>query len=332
MSFSGRTIQFLKIISLQAALLAFLGRVAVAAEPNAMSLLQSGRANQALQVLNAQVQRDANDAQAYNLIARVYFQLEHWDDAIHAAEKSIALAPQVAEYHQWLARACGEKAEAAGGVSAFSLVRRVKAEFEKAATLDPDGKNLSVRVDLAEFYIEAPYVMGGDKTKARHIADFVQQREPALGHYILARLEEKQNAKNHAEEEYKAAIEASGNMARYWVSLGSFYHRVGRLDDMETAVTKSLKAEHEGGVALFDGASLLLNAGRNFPQAIQMLHRYLSLDDPAEDAPAFQAHYLLGLLLEKQGDAKAAVLEYRAALALASDYKPAQDGLARVGP
>ena len=308
----------------------FCGYPASATEPDAVSLLQNGRANQALQVLNARIQKDASDAQAYNLMARVYFQLEQWDDAIRAAEKSVALAPQVGEYHQWLARACGEKAEAAGAVSAFSLVRRVKSGFEKAVALDPDGKNLSARVDLAEFYIEAPYVMGGDKTKARHIADFVSEHDPALSHYILAKLEEKQNAKNRAEKEYQAAIEASGNMAKYWIMLGSFYRRAGRVDDMETAVSKSLSAKRDEGVSLFDGATLLMNGGRNFPQAIQMLRRYLSLDDPAEDGPAFQAHYFLGVLLEKQGDTRAAVAEYRAAVALASDYKRAQDALARL--
>lgn len=304
---------------------------AMAAEPDARSLLQNGRANQALQVLNAQIQKDANDAQAYNLMARVYFQLERWDDAIHAAEKSIALAPDVAEYHQWLARAYGEKADAAGALTAFNLVRKVKSEFEKAVALDPEGKNLSARSDLAEFYIEAPSMMGGDKAKARHLADFVMQHDAALAHYILAKLEEKQNAKNRAEQEYQAAIEASGNTAKYWIMLGSFYRRTGRTDDMESAVNKALHAKQEEGGTLFDGASLLLTGGRNYPQAIQMLRRYLSLDDPVEDGPAFQAHYFLGQLLEKQGDPKAAVAEYRAALGLASDYRPAQDALARLG-
>lgn len=310
--------------------LLFLNSFASATEPEAMSLLQNGKANQALQVLNARIQKDVNDAQAYNLMARVYFQLEHWDDAVRAAEKSVALAPQVSEYHQWLARAAGEKAEAAGPVSAFNLVRKVKSEFEKAVALDPEGKNPSARVDLAEFYIEAPYIMGGDKSKARHIAEFLQQHDPAVSHYILAKLEEKQNAKSRAEQEYHAAIEASGNKAKYWIMLGSFYRRTGRADDMESAVKKSLSAKQDEGVSLFDGASLLLTGSRNFPQAIQMLHKYLSLDDPAEDGPAFQAHYFLGVLLEREGDSKAAIAEYRAALAMASDYKPAQDALARL--
>jgi tetratricopeptide (TPR) repeat protein len=310
------------------ALLAF--PLAASAGPDAALLLQNGRANEALQVLNSQVQNNPNDARAYNLICRVYFQLEHWDDAIHAAERSVALDSQESEYHQWLARAYGRKAEAAGAVTALTLVRKVKAEFEKAVALDQAGKNLSARADLAEFYIDAPYIMGGDKTKAKHLADFIMNQDPALAHYVRGQLEEKQNAKEHAEEEYKAAIEASGNRAHYWVMLATFYRRSGRLDEMEAAIAKSLSAPRKDGIPLFDGASALLTAGRNFQGAIRMLRQYLSLDDPAEDGPAFQAHYFLGLLLEKQRDLKAAAGEYRAALALASEYRPAQEALARV--
>jgi len=49
-----------------------------------------------------------------------------------------------------------------------------------------------------------------------------------------------------------------------------------------------------------------------------------------EDGPLFQAHYVLGQLLEKQGNSEGAAREFRASLALASQYKPAQDALARV--
>lgn len=296
-----------------------------------MPLLQSGKANEALQVLNSQVQTNPNDSLAYNLMCRVHYQLEHWEEAIRAAEKSVALAPQDSEYHQWLARAYGRKAEAAGPLAALSLVRKVKNEFEKAVALDPEGKNLSARSDLSEFYIEAPFFMGGDKSKARRLVEFVRNRDAALAASMLAHLDEKQNAKEHAERDYKAAIQASGDMARYWVALAAFYRRQGRIGEMEEALTKSLNTPREDKIALFDGAVVLLAAGRNFPEATRMLKRYLSPDDPVEDGPAFHAHYMLGLLQEKQGNREAATAEYHAALALASGYRPAQDALARMG-
>jgi tetratricopeptide (TPR) repeat protein len=147
---------------------------------------------------------------------------------------------------------------------------------------------------------------------------------------MLGRLEEKHGTKDKAEGEYKAAIEASGNLAAYWVDLAAFYKRDGRLNDMESAVTRSQTARLEAAIPLFDAATLLLQAGRNFPGAVQMFRQYLAVNKFTEDGPAFRAHYRTGMLFEKQGDTQNAAREYRAALALASQYHPAQDALARV--
>jgi Tfp pilus assembly protein PilF len=64
--------------------------------------------------------------------------------------------------------------------------------------------------------------------------------------------------------------------------------------------------------------------------AIRLLRRYVNSSTTAEEAPVFKAHYMLGELLEKQGDRPAAAEEYRAALSLAHTYGRAQDALKRV--
>jgi len=46
---------------------------------------------------------------------------------------------------------------------------------------------------------------------------------------------------------------------------------------------------------------------------------------------AFRAHYLLGNILEKQGDKQGAAREYRASLTLARDFTRARAALNRVG-
>lgn len=206
------------------------------------------------------------------------------------------------------------------------MVRKVKAEFERAVSLSAD--NLSARADLAEFYTEAPSFMGGDKNKARQLADYVGQRDPAQGHYIRARVAEKQK-KADAEAEFKAEI-AAGHLAESWTDLASYYRRSGRFEEMQAAVDQAAVQTARDSVALFYGARTLYSSGRNFSGAVQMLRTYLADHELSEDGPSFQAHHLLGLLLEKQGDRQAAAQEFRAALALASQYKPAQDALARV--
>jgi Tfp pilus assembly protein PilF len=61
-----------------------------------------------------------------------------------------------------------------------------------------------------------------------------------------------------------------------------------------------------------------------------LLRRYVTSAFTVEQAPAFKAHYLLGTVLEKQGDNQAAAREYRAALALAKSFSAAQEALNRV--
>lgn len=292
------------------------------------SLLHTANLDSALRDIDARIRQDQRNAQASNVACRLYFQVENWDEAIRACEKAAALDPQNSEFHEWLGRSYGLKAENVGALRAFTLVRKVKAEFERAVSLGKD--NVMAHADLAEFYIEAPSFMGGDKTKARKLAETVSNRDTAEAHYMLARLEEKLGARTKAESEFKSAIETSGNLAHYWVDLAGFYRRTGRLNDMESTINKAREARLDDGIALFDGATVLLQGGRNFPAAVEMFRQYLSLEKFAEDGPAFLAHYRLGTLFEKQGKPQDAAREYRAALALASKFRPAQDALARV--
>jgi tetratricopeptide (TPR) repeat protein len=297
------------------------------ADPNSEELVKAGRADEALRILNGEVQANPKDAAAYNLLCRLYFQIEHFDVAVRMAEKSVALEPSNSFYHQWLGRAAGRKAEVSNPFVAFGLARKVKNEFERSVALDND--NISARVDLAEYYLEAPGFLGGDKNKARQQADAVALHDEALADYLIARVYEKQG-NGLAEEQFRKAVASGGDSARYWVELAYYYRRAGRPQDMENAINKSLTAAHQDGIPEYDGAFLMLRTGRNFPGAIQMLRHYIASDQPSEDGPAFHAHFLLGQLLEKQGDRHGAAAEYRAALAVASQFRPARDALARV--
>src|ERR1700760_2949566 len=157
---------------------------AAGADADPAALLRAGKADDALLALNTTVAHQPNDAPAYNMLCRVYYQLEQWDNAIRMAEKSVALEPQNSVYHLWLGRAMGRKAEDANPVTAFGLARKVRAEFERAVALD--ANNLPARSDLSEFYLEAPGFLGGDKTKANQQADYVARTNLALASYMYA--------------------------------------------------------------------------------------------------------------------------------------------------
>ena len=300
----------------------------VSATPSPKELLAAGRVDDAIQTLEQQLSHSPTDAASYNLLCRAYFMLEEWDRGIPACERARNLAPESSLYQLWLGRIYGEKADHAGVWSAAGLAKKVRTAFERAVELD--SQNWGARADLAEFYLEAPGIVGGGQDKARAQADAIAPLNPAMAHWIAARIAAKNHDIASAEREYRAAIAANSSLGRAWVDLAGLLLRNNRLDEMERVLHNFESVPVEQREALRDSASVLLRAGRDFPLAIRLLRRYLS--SPVEEAPAFKAHDLLGQLLEKQGDPAAAAAEYRAALALAHSYARAQEDLKRVEP
>jgi tetratricopeptide (TPR) repeat protein len=299
-----------------------------AAADSPAALLAQGRADDAVAALQKQLQNSPNDASAQNLLCRAYYSYGNWDRAVSACEKAVSLEPGNATYHLWLGRAYGEKADNSNFFSAASLAGKVRTEFEKAVELAPE--DAQARSDLSEFYVEAPGMVGGGKDKAVAQAQALEEFAPAKAHWVRAEIARKNKDNATAEKEYRAAIEASHGNALAWGDLASFFRKTDRLDDMEKAIDQAIKAEKNEPEVFVESADMLIRAGRNFPLAARLLHRYLDSDSKVEEAPAFRAHYLLGSILEKQGDKKAAAQEYQAALALAKDYSRAKDALKRV--
>jgi tetratricopeptide (TPR) repeat protein len=309
------------------AALSILGIPTLLAAQSPLDLISAGRPDQAIQTLDQQI-RSAPTAETYNLLCRAYFELGDWDHAISACEKAVGLSPNDGLYHLWLGRAYGEKADHTGFVKAAGLAGKVRTQFEQAVEFAPDS--WEARTDLAEFYVEAPAMVGGGKDKARAQADLLASINPAMEHWVRARIAEKDKNEAAAEQEYRAAIDASHGGVRAWLNLAGFYRHSDRLADMEQALQNLETHPLDHPAALVDGASLLLRTDRNYPLAVRLLRRYLSSLSTVEEAPAFKAHCLLGELLEKQGDRAAAAEEYRTALSMAHSYRPAEDGLKRV--
>jgi len=290
-------------------------------------LLASGKVDEAIQALNGVIATQPYSSRSYGLLCRAYFSLSQWDRAISACEKAISIDQNSAEFHLWLARAYGEKADAAGLFSAASLAKKSRAEFEKATGLDPFSAE--AHTDLAEFYFEAPSIVGGGKDKARAQADLLAKISPTHERWVRGRIAEKEKNNADAEKEYRAMIDASHGSAWSWLSLGQFYKHNNQLDPMEEALQHVLTAPIDRPESLVDAASMLYKTDRNLPLATELLRRYLK-DKGNEQAPIYKAHFLLGNILEKQGDRAGAVAEYRSVLALVGGFRPAQDALKRL--
>ncbi|HUA16890.1 MAG TPA: tetratricopeptide repeat protein [Verrucomicrobiae bacterium] len=290
------------------------------------ALLDAGKVDDAIEVLRQKIDHSPNDAEAYNFLCRAYFMLGEWDRGISGCERARDLDPQRSLYYLWLGRIYGEKADSSGWLTAAGLAKKVRVSFERAVELDP--KSWEARTDLAEFYLEAPGIVGGGKDKAQAQGDALMGINPAMGHWVQARIAGKNKDASAAEREYRAAIAASHSGARAWLDLAIFLRHADRLDEMDEALRHLESSPVDHAEALMDGASVLLEAGKDYPLGVRLIHRYLL--SPVEEGPVFKARDLLGQLLERQGDRRAAAEQYRIALSLAHSYRRAQEDLNRV--
>jgi tetratricopeptide (TPR) repeat protein len=287
-------------------------------------VFQAGEADKALQQISSLPQNGAATAEAQNLACRIHFALQQWDKAVSECEQSTRLDNQNFAYHMWLGRALGLKAQHVIFTSAYGLGKRVLAEFETAARLNPQsGEAL---MDLGEFYKSAPGMVGGGLDKAEKVAAQLDDVEVSRAHQLRARIAESRSDYATAEREYKEAVATAAHPALRLTVLASFYRTRKRYTDMQAALRSAegaARKDSHATIALYDGAGVLIDGKLDPGTAARMLEEYLASSTKTEEGPAFEAYVRLAKMKKQLGDSKAAQQQISAALALAHDYKPA---------
>src|SRR5580765_7861375 len=135
-------------------------------------------------------------------LGRTLFEQQQYEHAVEWLEKATLLDSTNSQYHLWLGRAYGYSAQRASILWQFLLARKVKSHFEKAVELDPD--NIDARADLAEYYMKAPRILGGDREKAEAQAHEISRRnlEEGLRFWRMIAVENAQEYV-HAEQEQR---------------------------------------------------------------------------------------------------------------------------------
>jgi tetratricopeptide (TPR) repeat protein len=166
---------------------------------------------------------------------------EKWDTAVEAGEKIVKDAPESAEAHLWLGRAYGQKALNSSIFSQMGWAKKCKASFEKAVALDP--KSAEARVDLIQYYANAPGIAGGGMDKARAQQKALDGIDPVRGAQMNGFILFKEKKPAEAEAEYRRAVSlAPENGSAHW-RLGRVLERGGKKDEAKASYREALRLD-----------------------------------------------------------------------------------------
>jgi hypothetical protein len=150
----------------------------------ANAALQAGEADKALALLNPLAIR----RQGRSAITSDAAWNTRWSIGIAAndCEQAVKLDGQNSDDHLWLGRALGEKASRASFLSAYSLAKRVRAEFEEAARLNP--RNAEALADAGRVLLFRARSGGRRHRQGRDSGRATGQIDPARAHELRGRI------------------------------------------------------------------------------------------------------------------------------------------------
>ncbi len=233
----------------------------------------------------------APDAASLFLSGKNTFMLGDYQKAIGFFEKAVAISPTDSDYHLWLGRAWGRRAESSNWMSAAPRALKARQYFEKAVALDPH--NREAKNDLFDFYLNAPGIMGGGMDKAEAIAKSIANERPAEAEFEEAQLANRR--KDYAAEEahLRRAMQLAPTEPGRVVDLARYLAKHGRLQESDQLFAQAMKLAPGLPRVAFAQARTDIENNRNRDRARALLESYLHSSLTPDDPPRQEAERLL---------------------------------------
>ena len=258
-----------------------------------------------------------------------YYQLREYSRAAASFEHAIQLAPKVSEYHDWLGKAYGRKAEESMFLSAMTWARKTHREFEIAVELDP--RNFEAQRDLIRYEMNAPNVVGGGDEKAQKHIDELEKLDTVQGQ--LARGEFLQTKKRFPEADavFSKILESEADRPGIYFEVSDYFRDRTNAGKMSEAVDKAERIDPDDRRLKFYKGVLLVIQGKSPNEAETLLKSYIAtVPDNSDLPPHATAREWLGKLYESLGRFSEATQQYRISLTLDPHNKEVEEELKRV--
>jgi tetratricopeptide (TPR) repeat protein len=244
----------------------------------------AGNYKTALNTLSTALRKSPDDASLHYWIARTNYELRNYDEAINHAELSVRLAPQNAEFSRWLGRAYGAKAEQS---HSFFLARKVKQAFELAVKLAPG--NIAARRDLMQYCVEAPWIAGGDKDKAKQQIAAIAALDAVEGRLARAAYLKTEKQWKPAETEYLAVLEQHPRGIDPYMEAAEFFSDRKDTGHLEKTVEGASRVDSGDPRISYYRAVALILKGTDGQAAEQLLKTYIASVPEKSEYPSHKA-------------------------------------------
>jgi tetratricopeptide (TPR) repeat protein len=271
----------------------------------------------------------ATDPDALDALGKKALAANDAEKATEYFEKAVQLRPSSAVYHFHLGEAYGSQAQKASIFGQASLAGKTKDEFLKAVELDPN--QLDARSGLIDYYTMAPALMGGSEEKALAQAAEIKKRDTFLGHRAYVRIYNRGKKPDLARKEWLDFVHEQPKSAAAHSLLGSFLGVTDKkpkegFDEVDIA----LKLDPNYMPAYYRLGAIAATSGAQLPRGEEALRKYLTYKPTETEPNLASAHYMLGMIYEKQGKKADAKASYANALKLAPQSKEIGEALKRV--
>ena len=300
--------------------------------PDIETLYDAGQYRQAAEALQVALKRYPQDASLDYWLGRSLFEICDFSQAIESFERAVKIDVSSSNYHDWLGRAYGRKAEEnshSNMPAALPPARRAHHEFEVAVQLD--ATNLKAQRDLIAFEANAPETLGGGEEHVLERIRALSAVDANEGTLALADLYATRKKFDQADAEYQKVLESGTDHIDSYFEVADYFLNRRDSEHMEGAVDATAKiAPSDRRLSYYRGVALVL-AKQDPTVAEKDLRTYIDGVPENSEFPSHASAYeWLGRLYESKNEPDLAAEQYRAALSLDPQNKGLQEALKKL--
>lgn len=285
---------------------------------------EAGDYERAEPLLTAELEQGA-DARKSLMLGRIAFEGSRYDEAFALLETAVDGLPDDADAHYWYGSAAGTLAGNVSFFRAAGYAKKSRRALDRALELDP--KHVGAHEALAQYYLQAPGFMGGDKKGAEKLAQRLATFAPVEGQMLLAQVYRQTGRETEALEALAALTERVPDAPDGWLQYGFALQGEEAWDAAHDAFSRAATVARDGGdtqrelSALYQVARTAVFSRARIDAGVDAMRRYIAADRPENaNLPGVDwAHYRLGQLLHMRGDSDDAASAFETALEITED-------------